>query len=67
LLDLFGQQMAVDILQTLPHEHKKREGLHAAYIGFSEFTALMHKFAEAYLAQFQPASTNDEAQESFEN
>lgn len=48
LRDLFGQQMAVDMLQTQPHETKKREGLHAAYTGFSEFIALMSKFAEAY-------------------
>jgi hypothetical protein len=48
LIQLFGQQMASDMLQTQPHETKKREGLHAAYMGFAEFTGLMSKFAEAY-------------------
>jgi hypothetical protein len=47
LTQLFGQQMAADMLGTLPHEAKKREGIHAAYTGFTEFTALMSKFAEA--------------------
>lgn len=47
LMQLFGQQMATDMLATLPHETKKREGLHAAYSGFTEFTSLMSKFAEA--------------------
>jgi len=50
LKQLFGQQMAADMLQTAPHEVKKREGIHAAYTGFLEFTALMQKFAEAYNA-----------------
>jgi hypothetical protein len=48
LIQLFGQQMAADMLATAPHETKKREGLHAAYSGFTEFTSLMSKFAEAY-------------------
>lgn len=48
LIALFGQQMAADMLNTAPHEAKKREGLHAAYTGFVEFTSLMSKFAEAY-------------------
>jgi hypothetical protein len=47
LMQLFGQQMAADMLATLPHEAKKREGIHAAYSGFTEFTDLMSKFAEA--------------------
>jgi hypothetical protein len=47
LIALFGQQMAADMLATLPHEAKKREGIHAAYSGFTEFTSLMSKFAEA--------------------
>lgn len=48
LIQLFGQQMAADMLNTAPHEAKKREGIHAAYSGFTEFTSLMSKFAEAY-------------------
>lgn len=48
LTSLFGQQMAADMLNTAPHEAKKREGLHAAYTGFTEFTGLMSKFAETY-------------------
>jgi hypothetical protein len=48
LIRLFGQQMAADMLNTQPHEAKKREGLHAAYMGFAEFTNLMSKFAEAF-------------------
>jgi hypothetical protein len=39
--------MAADMLATMPHEAKKREGIHAAYSGFTEFTSLMSKFAEA--------------------
>ena len=46
LIQLFGQQMATDMLSTAPHENKKREGLHAAYTGFVEFTKLMSQFAE---------------------
>ena len=49
LIQLFGQQMAADMLNTAPHEAKKREGLHAAYMGFAEFTSLMSKFSEAYV------------------
>lgn len=49
LIQLFGQQMAADMLNTAPHEAKKREGLHAAYSGFAEFTNLMSKFAEAFV------------------
>jgi hypothetical protein len=45
---MFKQQMAADMLNTLPHEHKKREGVHAAYMGFSEFTRLLHQFSEAF-------------------
>lgn len=48
LIQLFGQQMAADMLATAPHEAKKREGIHAAYSGFTEFTNLIHKFAETY-------------------
>ena len=48
LIQLFSQQMAADMLNTAPHEAKKREGLHAAYTGFAEFTSLMSKFAEAF-------------------
>jgi hypothetical protein len=48
LIQLFGQQMAADMLNTAPHEAKKREGLHAAYMGFAEFTDLMSKFAQAF-------------------
>jgi len=47
LIQLFGQQMAADMLNTAPHETKKRESLHAAYSGFTEFTSLISKFAEA--------------------
>ena len=47
LIQLFGQQMAADMLNTAPHEAKRREGLHAANSGFTEFTSLMSKFAEA--------------------
>ena len=47
LIQLFGQQMATDMLNTAPHEAKRREGIHAAYSGFTEFTSLMSKFAEA--------------------
>ena len=47
LIELFSQQMAADMLNTAPHEAKKREGIHAAYIGFTEFTNLIGKFAEA--------------------
>lgn len=46
LIELFGQQMATDMLLTQPHEAKKREGLHAAYCGFKEFTGLMAHFAQ---------------------
>jgi hypothetical protein len=45
---MFGQQMAVDILNTAPQEVKKREGIHAAYTGFLEFKALMHDFAKTH-------------------
>jgi hypothetical protein len=48
LIQLFGQQMAADMLNTQPHEAKKREGIHAAYMGFAEFTSLMSTFSEAY-------------------
>jgi hypothetical protein len=48
LIELFGQQMAADMLNTAPHEAKKREGIHAAYSGFTEFTSLIGKFSEAY-------------------
>lgn len=48
LIQLFSQQMAADMLNTQPHEAKKREGIHAAYCGFGEFTDLVSKFAEAY-------------------
>lgn len=47
LMQLFGQQMATDMLNTQPHEAKKREGIHAAYTGFTEFTGLMGHFVEA--------------------
>jgi hypothetical protein len=47
LMQLFGQQMATDMLNTQPHEAKKREGIHAAYMGFTEFTGLMSHFVEA--------------------
>jgi hypothetical protein len=47
LTQLFGQQMAADMLNTAPHEAKRREGIHAAYSGFTEFTSLISKFAEA--------------------
>ena len=48
LCNLFGQQCATDMLSTAPHEAKRREGIHAAYTGFTDFTNLMSKFAEAY-------------------
>lgn len=48
LIKLFGQQMSADMLATAPNEVKKREGIHAAYTGFTEFTSLIAKFAEAY-------------------
>jgi hypothetical protein len=47
LIQLLGQQLAADMLTTAPHEAKKREGIYAAYSGFTEFTDLMSKFAEA--------------------
>jgi hypothetical protein len=53
LQDMFKQQVAADFLQTLPQEVKKREGIHAAYTGFSEFTRLLHQFAEAYAALYK--------------
>lgn len=53
LCTLFGQQCATDILNTAPHEAKKREGIHAAYTGFTDFTGLMSKFAEAYSTLLQ--------------
>lgn len=60
LCEMFKQQMAVDIIETLPHEQKKREGIHAAFTGFSEFSALLHKFAEAYLRMYEPPPAQDE-------
>ena len=48
LTQLYGQQCAADMLNTLPHETKKREGIHAAYTGFNDYLALISKFAEAY-------------------
>lgn len=57
---MFKQQMAADMLNTLPHEHKKREGVHAAYMGFSEFTALLKQFSDAFVALYkQDASTDN--------
>jgi len=48
LKQMFGQQMAVDILNTAPNETKKREYLHASYNGFGEFERLMQSFADHY-------------------
>jgi hypothetical protein len=47
LTQMFGQQLAADILATKPEHYKRREYLHAAWTGFGEFTALVEKFAEA--------------------
>jgi hypothetical protein len=44
---LYGQQSAVDILNTAPHETKAREGIYAAYQGFEGFLSLVKKFADA--------------------
>lgn len=66
LRELYGQQMAVDMLQTAPNETKKREYLHAAYTGFQEFERLMGDFAEHYRRKYvEPAIAAPE--ESFED
>jgi hypothetical protein len=60
MVDLFNQQMAADMLNTAPHEHKKREGVYAAYQGFTEFTKLMQQFSDAFDSVYsdKPSSTN---------
>lgn len=45
---LYSQQVAVDILNTKPHETKAREQLYASYLGFENFISLVKKFAEAH-------------------
>ena len=52
LKTMFGQQMAVDMLNTQPQETKRREYLHAAYTGFSEFERLMQDFANYYVDNY---------------
>ena len=49
---LFGQQMAYDMLHTLPHENKKREGIHASYVGYGEFLTVMQNFANYYVEKY---------------
>lgn len=48
LKTMFGQQLAVDMLNTQPQETKRREYLHASYTGFTEFERLMADFAGYY-------------------
>lgn len=67
LVQLFGQQMATDMLATMPHETKKREGLHAAYSGFTEFTDLLTTFAEAYDKLYNEAHGEATADNGFED
>jgi hypothetical protein len=50
---LYSQQMAVDILQTQPHEQKRREGIYASYQGFEEFLALLRDFSKAHTELLQ--------------
>jgi hypothetical protein len=59
LCQLYSQQCAVDILATLPHEAKAREGIYASYQGFEGFLALTKKFADAaekQATQHQPVA-----------
>jgi hypothetical protein len=48
LTKLHSQQMAVDMLQTQPHEQKRRESIYASYQGLTEFLALMKDFSNAH-------------------
>jgi hypothetical protein len=50
---LYGQQMAYDILHTLPHEAKKRESIHASYVGYGEFTTVLQNFADYYEQKYK--------------
>lgn len=60
LIQLYGQQCAADMLNTQPHESKRREGIHAAYVGFTGFTDLMSKFAEAYTTLVKQAELDNQ-------
>lgn len=63
LQELYGQQMAYDMLHTLPQETKKREGIHASYVGYGEFLTVMQNFAnyyeQKYMQPTQAAETRD--------
>lgn len=48
MIHMYSQQCAVDMLNTQPHEIKKREFTYASYQGFEEFLALVKKFSEAH-------------------
>jgi nucleoside 2-deoxyribosyltransferase len=48
LTAMYSQQCATDILKTDPKAVKEREGIYAAYQGFSEFLALTQKFSVAH-------------------
>ena len=67
LQELFGQQMAYDMLHTLPQETKKREGLHAAYIGYGEFINIMQNFATYYVEHYTTQPTQAAEQEIVED
>ncbi|MFI4971142.1 MAG: hypothetical protein ACHP7H_00565 [Hyphomicrobiales bacterium] len=63
LTQLYSQQCAADILETKPHELKKREQVYASYLGFEAFLALATKFSEAHSAltgEQQPKDTTDD-------
>lgn len=53
IIKLYSQQCAVDMLQTQPHEQKKREGIYAAYQGFEEFLAMMRDFSKGHTELLQ--------------
>jgi predicted ATPase len=69
MVELFNQQMAADMLNTAPHEHKKREGVYAAYQGFSEFTKLVQQFSDAFDSIYteQQSSTDTDEDQGFED
>jgi hypothetical protein len=63
LTQLYSQQCAADILQTQPHELKKREQVYASYLGFEGFLSLAKKFSEGHTAltsEQQPKDTIDD-------
>lgn len=65
LTAMYSQQCATDILQTDPKNAREREGIYAAYQGFSGFLALAQKFSAAHtkLTEQKTSETTPEVDE----